>query len=81
MYEKEWFNKGPIIANEGFLYCYEEKTGNIALVKATPEKFEVTSSFKIKMGSGPHWAHPVINNGILYIRHGDVLMAYDIRQK
>lgn len=81
MYEKEWINKGSIIAAEGMLYCYEEKTGNIALVKASPEDFTVISSFKINKGSGPHWSHPVIKDGILYVRHGEALMAYSIKSK
>jgi outer membrane protein assembly factor BamB len=81
MYDKLWINKGPIISDGQMLYCQEEKTGNIALVKADPEKFVVTSTFKIPFGSGPYWAHPVICNGVLYIRHGNALMAYDIKKK
>ncbi|MHC1702653.1 MAG: PQQ-binding-like beta-propeller repeat protein [Tenuifilaceae bacterium] len=81
MYEKTWINKGSIIAADGLLYCYEEKSGNIALVKPTPDDFVVISSFKITKGSGPHWAHPVINNGVLYVRHGEALMAFDILKK
>ena len=80
MYETDWINKGQIISDDGMLYCYEEKTGNIALVKATPEKFEVISSFKVPLGSGVHWSHPVINKGILYIRHMDAFMAYNIKE-
>jgi len=79
MYEKKWHNKGSIISAEGMLYCYEEKDGNLALVKAAPEDFSIVSSFEITQGEGPHWAHPVISDGVLYIRHGDVLMAYDIK--
>jgi len=70
-------NKGNIIFSDGMLYCYGEN-GEVAMVKPNPKKFEVVSSFKIKKGSGPHWAHPVIKNGRLYIRHGDTLMVYDI---
>ncbi|MGB9596385.1 MAG: PQQ-binding-like beta-propeller repeat protein [Candidatus Poribacteria bacterium] len=81
MYESKWRNKGSIISADGMLYCYEEEGGNLALVKATPEGFNVISSFKITQGSGPHWAHPVISDGVLYMRHGDVLMAYDIKEK
>jgi outer membrane protein assembly factor BamB len=79
MYEKEWKTKGSIIANDGMLYCYEEKTGFIALVKATPEDFTVVSSFKVPLGKGPCWSHPVIKGGVLYIRRGNVLMAYKIK--
>ena len=80
MYETEWINKGQIIAADEMLYCYEEKTGNFALVKATPEKFDIVSSFKIPLGTGPHWSHPVISNGNLYVRHMDALMVFDINR-
>ncbi|HAN78124.1 MAG TPA: hypothetical protein DCQ31_10295 [Bacteroidales bacterium] len=82
MWEEHWFNKGSIIAAEGLLYIYDEKKGNMGLVKPTPEKFELISSFQVTLGSkGPFWAHPVIHNGILYLRHNDTLMAYDIKLK
>jgi outer membrane protein assembly factor BamB len=81
MYEKKWFNKGSIISAEGMLYCYEEKDGNFALVKASPNSFDIISSFKIEKGSGQHWAHPAISDGRLYLRHGEALMVYDIRSK
>ncbi|MEI8004918.1 MAG: PQQ-binding-like beta-propeller repeat protein [Bacteroidota bacterium] len=81
MWQEKWFTKGPIISADGMLYCQEEKTGNVGLVKPDPQKFTLTSSFKAPLGKGPYWAHPSISNGILYIRHGDVLMAYDIRKK
>lgn len=81
MYEKKWKNKGSIITAEGMLYCYDEKKGNIGLVKANPEKFDLVSSFKIPLGKGPYWAHPAISDGRLYIRHGNALMVYDIQSK
>jgi len=80
MYEKKWVTKGSILYADGMLYCYEEKSGNVALVKATPEDFEIISSFEVTSGRGPHWAHPVIHNGVLYIRHGDTLTAYNVKQ-
>jgi outer membrane protein assembly factor BamB len=80
-YEAEWETKGSIIYANGMLYCYDEKNGNIAMVKADPTKFEVTSSFQVPMGKGPHWSHLVIDKGVLYVRHEDALMAYDITEK
>ena len=79
MYEQEWITKGSIITADGMLYCYEERSGNVALVKPDPEKFDIVSSFQIKSGSGPHWAHPCIGDGKLLMRHGDVLMVFDIK--
>ncbi|MBI9068154.1 MAG: PQQ-binding-like beta-propeller repeat protein [Salinivirgaceae bacterium] len=80
-FNTEWENKGSIISADGMLYCYEEKHGNIALVSVNPEKFEVISSFKVPYGDGQHWGHLVINNGILYVRHENALMAYDIKKQ
>jgi outer membrane protein assembly factor BamB len=79
LYNTHWHNKGSIISAEGMLYCYEEKSGHLALVKPNPEKFEIISSFKIEKGTGPHWAHPAIFDGKLFVRHGEVLMVYDLK--
>lgn len=74
----DFHNKGPIIYADGMLYCYDEKRGHLGLVKANPKKFDLVSSFRIEDGSGPHWARPVIYHQMLLVRHGDVLVAYDI---
>lgn len=74
---RELGRKGNIIFADDKLYIYSEK-GDIALVKPNSEKFEIVSSFKIKNGKGEHWAHPVIKDGRLYVRHGDILNIYDI---
>ncbi|MEI7500086.1 MAG: PQQ-binding-like beta-propeller repeat protein [Bacteroidota bacterium] len=81
MYEQKWQTKGSIIASDSMLYIYDEKNGNVGLLKPDPAKFDLVSSFKTSGGKGPSWAHPEIRDGILYIRRGDVLMAYDIRKK
>ena len=78
-YEEHWKCKGSIISAEGMLYIYDERTGFVGLVKANPAKFDLVSSFKISKGAGPYWAHPVIHNKKLYIRHGKVLMAFNIQ--
>lgn len=70
---------GIIISADGLFYCYTERDGEMALVEATPEKFTVISRFRVPLGTAEHWAHPVISNGKLFIRHGDALMVYDIK--
>ena len=70
--------KGVVVAADNKLYLYSEK-GELALVRATPDKFELLSTAKVELGTETHWAHPVIFNGILYIRHGDTLIAYKIK--
>lgn len=82
MWEEPWNTKGSIISAEGMLYIYEEKNGNAGLLKVNPEKFDLVSSFRVTQGdTGPFWAHPVIHNGVLYLRHSNALMAYDIKAK
>lgn len=80
-WEAEWENKGAIIAADGMLYLYEEKRGNVALAEPSTEKLKIISTFKLNSGAGPHWAHPAIYDGKLFIRHGDVLMIYKIRKE
>jgi outer membrane protein assembly factor BamB len=77
-YEEKWQSKGSIIYADNRLYCYEERKGNIALVKPNPDRFEVISSFKVPLGNKQHWAHPAISGGRLFVRHGNALMVYDI---
>jgi outer membrane protein assembly factor BamB len=74
-----WHNKGSLIAADGMLYLYEEKNGHVGLVKPGPEKLDVISEFRINGGNGPSWAYPVINNGRLYLRHGNYLAVYSIK--
>jgi hypothetical protein len=71
--------KGSIVAADGKLYVYAEKRGSVGLIKPSKEKLEVVSSFNVTQGEGPHWAHPVVANGVLYIRHGEALMAYAVK--
>jgi len=82
MWEEKWNCKGSVISAEGMLYIYDEKKGNVGLLKVNPEKFDLVSSFQVTQGNtGPFWAHPVIHNGVLYLRHSNALMAYDIKAK
>jgi len=79
-WETTWFTKGSVIAADGMLYFYEEKGGNVALVKPDTSELKIISTFQVKGGEGPHWAHPSIYNKMLLIRHGSVLMVYDIAE-
>jgi len=70
--------KGSAIYADGMLIGYGEK-GKLGLFKASPKSLELVSSFEVEKGRGQHWAHPVISDGRLYVRHGDALMAYQIK--
>jgi outer membrane protein assembly factor BamB len=80
VYDAEGLADGVVIWADGLFYCYTT-TGEMALVDANPSSFNIISKFKITHGTDQHWAHPVIHNGRLYVRHGNALMAYDIKSK
>ncbi len=69
--------KGAVIAANNQLIGYTEK-GELFMAEANPAEFKVTGKTKISLGSEQHWAHPVVNKGVLYIRHGNTLIAFQI---
>ncbi len=70
---------GSLIFADNKFICYGNN-GTINLVNYSHEKLEQAGQFKIMEGSGQHFSHPVVANGILYIRRGDGLMAYQINK-
>jgi len=77
-YASKEIAQGNVIAADGMLFIYSEK-GELALVPASPLAFNVVSKTKVELGSAQHWAHPVIDNGRLFVRHGKSLIAYKIK--
>ena len=72
-------SQGVVVYADGMLYVYEgPKEGVMNLVKASPDSLQRTGTFEVTLGSKEHWAHQVIAGKRLYVRHGDVLIAYDI---
>jgi outer membrane protein assembly factor BamB len=69
--------KGSLTHADGMFYLYAEN-GTVGLVQPSPTGSTVVSTFNITEGTGEHWAHPVVADGRLYIRHGDALMAFDV---
>lgn len=72
-----------VLYADGHLY-FRYENDVIALIEANPNSYNLKSTFKLperKGMSGAGWAHPVIVDGKLYIRHADVLMVYDIKAK
>lgn len=79
LWSTKWYARGSVISADGMLYLFEEKSGHVALVKPDASKLDIISEFQVTKGEGPFWAHPVIKKGKLYIRHGDFIMAYQIK--
>ena len=78
-YELKDLTTGAAIYADGRLYCLDEK-GTIALLKPGADGFEVTGCFSIETGRYKDaWAHPVLLDGRLYIRHHDTLRCYNVK--
>jgi len=78
-YSASGVGKGSVTYADGMLYTYSER-GTVGLVRATPDGHDVISQFRVPPGGkGPNWPFPVVCGGRLYVRHGDLLFAYDIK--
>ncbi|WP_347244681.1 PQQ-binding-like beta-propeller repeat protein [Thermogutta sp.] len=80
-YMDRGIGKGSLTYADGMLYMYSERR-TVGLVKATPEKYELVSQFRLPSEErAESWAHPVVCGGRLYLRHGNNLFAYDVRNQ
>ena len=70
-----------VLYADGHLYFrYQNKV--MALIEANPQGYKIKGRFVTpnrKGIDGPAWAHPVISDGKLYLRHRDVLLVYDVK--
>ncbi len=73
----EDFGDGVIVYADGLFYLYSSQ-GEFALVNMDRNRFEIKGRFEVPLGTDQHWAHPLIKDKRMYIRHGDALMVYDI---
>jgi outer membrane protein assembly factor BamB len=63
---------------------FRAESGEVSLIEASPKAFNLISVFTPDDGSKkgePHWSHPVVSHGMLFIRQHDTLLAYDIKKK
>ncbi len=79
LYSSKMLKPGNIIYSDGLLYCYGTG-GNVGLVNPETNDYSLISSFEVPYGENYHWAHLVINDKRLYVRHGTSLMVYDIAE-
>lgn len=79
-----WSERSPargsasVLFAEGHVILRYDR-GDVVLVEATPQAMRVKGHFTAVKGDGAAWAHPVIHQGRLYLRHGDLLACYDLR--
>ena len=80
-YRDKTLGQGSLVYADGMMYCLTER-GTMVLVPCVAKEFKPTGTFEVpKNSTGLYWAHPVVCNGRLYIRHDDKLFTYDIAKK
>ncbi len=69
-----------VLYADGNLFFRFEKQALIAMIEATPDEFRVKGVFHAPVDEGPAWAHPVIDQGRLFLRTQDTLMCFDVKR-
>jgi outer membrane protein assembly factor BamB len=77
--ETKELTTGAAIYADGRLYILDE-TGKVALIDPTENRFQIVGQFQLPTGRvRDAWAHPVLCDGRLYLRHHDTLWCYSVR--
>lgn len=61
---------------ENLIFRYE--TGELGLLRATPDGYELNGAMNPEFQQGKSWAHPVICGGKMFLREQDRLMCYQL---
>ena len=72
--------KGSLTFADNRLYVFSER-GDVALVEPSRAGYQQRGRFDLRQRdrSGENtWSHPVVANGLLYLRDQDILVAYDV---
>ena len=72
--------KASILGTEAGIVAYSEG-GRILLIKRSDDACQIAGAVPVDFGKNQHWAQPVLVDGVLYVRHGEGLAAYDMRVK
>ncbi len=78
-------NRGPGEGSAAVAYAdgnliFRYQNGVIALIAASPKAYKLKGTFTPVYVKGPSWSHPVVVDGLMYLREQDQLMCYDLRK-
>ncbi len=80
MWNEKKISQADTVYADGMLYVYEgPRKGMVSLVKPSPEGLDIRGQVAVTAGTEKHWAHPTIACGMLFIRHGNAVIAYNIK--
>lgn len=67
-----------LYADQKLFFRYQD--GVMAMIDTDTNKYKLLSKFKLATHNGESWPHPVIVDGVLYIRDQDDLIAYKLKK-
>ncbi len=87
VWDSKKLGKGCVVYADKRLYCLAESSGTVALAAADTRgwkehgRFELEPQTELRKPSGRIWTHPVVANGVLYLRDQELLFAFDVRAR
>lgn len=76
---------GSVIYADGRLYCFGEDKSELAMLEANPGGYKQLARFRLPQESmlrkprGKAWTHPVLADGMLYLRDQELLFCYKVK--
>ncbi len=77
--------KGAVTSVGGRLLCLDERTGSLTVAAASPDgwkefgRIEIPERSNVPSQDKRVWAHPVVANGMLYVRDHDLLFCFALK--
>ena len=87
VWDSKKFGKGCVFYADNRLYCLEESSGRVALAGANTGgwkehgRFKLEPQTELRKSSGRIWTHPVVANGVMYLRDQELLFAFDVKAR
>lgn len=72
------FGRGSGILADGKL-IYTTEHGRLIMLKPNKEKYEEICRFRVPEYNYPCWAAPILSNGLLYLRNGEILVCISLK--
>ena len=76
-WQQPGFEWGGLVAVDGTLIVLDGKTGEIVLIRLSPERYEELG--RMKGLGGQSWTAPIVAGGRLLVRNKQTLACYDLR--
>ncbi len=81
MWKERSAGKGAIVVIDNKIILRAESKGTISMVELNPKEYKEISRFDQPERTRKRaWAHPVVSDGVLYIRDQGLLLAYNLRK-